>query len=290
MPRVSVDLHLHSSCSDGRLTPEALVAHVAAHGVRLLALTDHDTVAGLPAATSAAQALGISMVAGVELSALWQGRTIHVLGLALAPEAPALAALLAELAGLRELRNRDIAQRLDRARAPGTVALARLAAQPLVTRTHIARELVALGAAADLAQAFKRYLASGRPGSARCAWPELARVVDVIREAGGVSVLAHPLRYALSAGKLRSLVRDFAAAGGTALEVSTGQQSHGQLDTAIGLALRCGLMVSQGSDFHDPDAPWQRPGRLAKLPETVVPVWQRWETRRAARDGALLDA
>jgi predicted metal-dependent phosphoesterase TrpH len=280
---LKVDLHLHSTCSDGVLTPAALVELLAASGIGLFALTDHDTVAGLAEAGSAARAAGLALVPGIELSASWQGRGVHVVGLGIDPGADALAGALAALASLRAERAREIALRLERAGAPGQAALERVLRHSLPTRTHFARALVELGAAPDPGHAFKRWLGRGRPAHVASHWPELAATVGVIAAAGGVAVLAHPLRYPLSAGQRRQLAHAFRAAGGTALEVVTGGAAAHQLETATGLALRAGLEGSIGSDCHDPALPWHRPDRLAKLPEAVAPVWSRWDptTRRA---------
>jgi predicted metal-dependent phosphoesterase TrpH len=274
-----VDLHLHSSHSDGVLAPEALVALLAASGVRLFALTDHDTVAGLAAAAAAAARHGLEAVPGIELSAGWQGGTVHVLGLGIDPQAPSIRAAVASRAALRRLRAEQIRERLDRAGAPGTAAAALLAGHPVPTRTHYARALVTLGAAASVQAAFDRWLGRGRPGYVATAWPAMADSVATIVAAAGVAVLAHPLRYTLSAGQRRALVAGFASAGGTALEVVVGGAAAQQREVAAGLALRAGLEGSAGSDCHDPALPWHRPGRLAKLPAAVVPVWRRWGPR-----------
>jgi predicted metal-dependent phosphoesterase TrpH len=280
-----VDLHLHSTCSDGVLDPPALMRLVADAGVRLCALTDHDTVAGLSAAATAATELGLGFVPGVELSAQWLGRTVHVVGLGIDPAAAALARALDGRASARRVRAERIRDRLDRAGAPGTAAHARLAAHPLPTRTHFARALVELGAAADPGQAFERWLGRGRPGAVPAEWPGIDEAVAAIAAAGGTAVLAHPLRYALSNGQRRELARAFRAAGGHALEVVTGGQAPHQRELACGLALRAGLEGSVGSDCHDPALPWHRPGRLAKLPEAVVPVWHRWSDLPGATVG-----
>lgn len=284
--RAAVDLHLHTTASDGVLSPDALIACVADAGVGLCAVTDHDTVDGLAGATRAAERHCVTLIPGVELSASWNGRTLHVLGLGVDPEQPALAAWLAGLGELRAGRARTIAARLDRHGAPGAEVLAALAGTRLITRTHFARELVRLGAARDLDSAFKQWLARGRPGHVGAVWPELGATIAAIRDAGGVAVLAHPLRYALSAGQRRTLVRDFAATGGQALEVGCGGQNPSHTETAVGLCLRAGLEGSVGSDCHDPALPWQRPGRLAKLPPAVVPVWHRWQAGPVAAPGS----
>jgi predicted metal-dependent phosphoesterase TrpH len=269
-----IDLHLHSTASDGRLEPAALVQYVHAGGVRMMALTDHDTTAGLQDAASAAAALDMCFVAGIELSADWRGRTVHVLGLAIDPTAAGLSLGVRRLGGERERRAIEIARRLDRAGAPGTEALRRIREQAaLPTRTHFARSLAELGTVRSLAEAFERYLGHGRPAAVRSAWPAMAEALSWILAAGGVAVLAHPLRYKLSAGARRELAREFKDLGGAAAEVVCGGAGPAQVEQAASLALRSGLAGSVGSDFHDPVIPWNRPGRLAKLPSPVRPVW-----------------
>jgi len=279
----AVDLHLHSTCSDGVLAPAALATLVADAGVTLFALTDHDTVAGQAEARAVATARGIRAIPGIEMSARWQGRALHIVGLGIDPAAAPLTEAIRHLTALRRLRAEAIALRLERAGAPGRAALERFGPAGTPTRTHFARALVELGAARDVPAAFSRFLARGRPGHVSTEWPELEATVATITASGGVAVLAHPLRYTLSAGQRRSLAREFRAAGGTALEVVTGGAAPHQIETALGLALRAGLEGSVGSDCHDPALPWHRPERLAKLPEAVAPVWHRWDptSRRA---------
>ena len=274
-PRSAVDLHLHSTASDGMLSPAALVAHVAARGVRLMALTDHDTVAGVAEAAEAARALGIGFVPGVEISVSWRGRSLHLLGLAVDPQAPVLVRGLAGQVSLREQRADRIAERLEAKGAPGRTALASLRARGVLpTRMHFARELVALRVAPDPGTAFDRWLGRGKPGHVRAAWPELAAATAWIAAAGGKAAIAHPMRYPLSAGARRELCAEFAAGGGDAIEVVTGGGSPQHREQAISLAVRSGLAGSVGSDFHDPAIPWNPPGRLAKLPGSVRPVWR----------------
>ena len=269
-----VDLHMHSTASDGTLAPGALVAHVAGCGVTLMALTDHDTVAGVEAASSAARERGIGFVAGVELSAAWRGRAIHVLGLAVDPAAAALTRALSGQHVIRESRAEAIALKLDAAGAPGSRVLAAIrAAGSLPTRTHFARELVAQGAAADARAAFDRWLGRGKPGHVKSEWPDLVEVTAWITGAGGKAVIAHPMRYPLSAGARREMCAEFKAAGGRGVEVVTGGGGTRDREQAISLAVRTGLEGSVGSDFHDPAVPWNPPGRLAKLPSSIRPVW-----------------
>jgi predicted metal-dependent phosphoesterase TrpH len=267
-------LHLHSTASDGRLEPAALVQHAFDCGVRMMALTDHDTTAGLDAAAATAATLDMSFVPGIELSADWRGRTVHVLGLAIDPTAAGLERGIRQLATERERRAAEIARRLDAAGAPGSESLRQIRNQTdLPTRTHFARALSELGSVRSMAEAFERYLGHGRPAAVRSAWPAMTEAIEWILAAGGVAVLAHPLRYTLSAGARRELAREFRDLGGAGAEVVCGGAGPAQVERAASLVLRTGLAGSVGSDFHDPAIPWNQPGRLAKLPVAVQPVW-----------------
>lgn len=272
----SIDLHLHSRASDGILTPAALVAHAAARGVRVLALTDHDTLAGLDEAQAAAAALRVNFVRGIELSTSHGGHALHVVGLGLGSDTAALDAIVHATTQYRGRRAQEIARRLDGAGAPGTEAL--LLAQrstTLPTRTHFARALVQLGHLRDPQQAFDRYLGRGSRAHVPGEWPALSLCIAAIRAAGGVAVLAHPLRYVMSSGQRRRLAAEFRELGGEAVEVATGGASREQLAAGVALALCTDLDGSVGSDFHDPAIAWNQPGRLAKLPASVRPVWRR---------------
>lgn len=272
--RSCIDLHCHSTASDGALTPAALVARAAERGVTHLALTDHDTLAGLAEAHRAAMSAGITLVPGIELSCLWKGRTIHVVGLDFDPDDPGFRARVARQVDNRRARAAMIAERLARLGVSDLLDRATEAARGEVPgRPHFAQALVAAGVVRDAAQAFKRYLGAGKPGDVRGCWPELPEVVSWIVDAGGIAVLAHPRKYQLTATKLRELTEAFRRAGGQALEVSTSGQSSGDLGFLAELCRRHGMWGSQGSDFHFPGAAWCELGKIMKMPDGVEPVW-----------------
>ncbi len=212
---LNIDLHTHSNRSDGALTPAELVARAAAAGVEVLALTDHDTVAGLTEADHSAGVHGLRLVPGVEISASWRAQAIHVLGLWIDPASAELRSVLEMQAERRRARMREICARLEKLGLPGPLLLAAVEAQPgLPTRAHLANAMVAGGHVSRADEAFRRYLGAGKPANVAAEWPALDVVVGWIRAAGGVAALAHPARYALSAGARRQMVADFAAAGG----------------------------------------------------------------------------
>jgi 3',5'-nucleoside bisphosphate phosphatase len=272
---LNIDLHTHSTCSDGALSPADLVGRAAMAGVEVLALTDHDTIAGLDEALRSAQASGIRLVPGVEISAGWRSQAIHVLGLWIDPASPELRSMLHVQGDLRRARMRKICARLEKLKLPGAQLLAAVEMHPgLPTRAHLAAAMVAAGYVDTAEAAFRKYLSKGKTAHVAAEWPALETVVGWIRAAGGVASLAHPTRYALSAGARRRLLTEFSAAGGTCLEVVTGANGVQQADGCAMLALNHGLLGSVGSDFHSPQAAWNPLGRSLKLPDCVTPVWR----------------
>ncbi len=272
---LNIDLHTHSNCSDGSLSPAALIERAASAGVKVLALTDHDTVAGLDEAQRAASEQGLRLIPGAEISAGWRSQAIHVLGLWIDPSSPELCAMLQAQGELRRVRMRKICARLEKLRLPGAELLAAVQRNPgLPTRAHLAAAMVAGGHVDTHAAAFRKYLSKGKAAHIAAEWPALETVVGWIRMAGGVASLAHPARYGISAGARRRLIADFTAAGGTSLEVVTGGNGAQHVDTCAALALTHGLLGSVGSDFHSPQAAWNPLGRSLKLPDCVTPVWR----------------
>src|SRR5690625_2238247 len=279
MRHSSIDLHTHSTASDGTLSPTQLVRAAAEAGVRMLALTDHDTTAGVTEACTAAVKHGIQLVPGIELSAMHRNRPLHVVWLAIDPEHEALRAGIEVLTRVRRERARAMGEELRRLGYVDVLEQAiALADGAEVTRTHLARVLVEQGAARSMNEVFKRYLGRGKPGYAAAQWPSLDEVVAWIRGAGGVAVLAHPLAYRWTGAWLRRMIEGFCEAGGEAIEVVSGQTTPSEMATVAGHARRFGLLASQGSDFHSPDVPWHRIGNLPALPDDLQPVWTRWST------------
>lgn len=277
------DLHTHSTASDGTLSPTELVARAVAAGVRTLALTDHDTVAGIDEARRAADSQALDLVAGVEISVTWEGQTVHVVGLHVDPEDPVLGAGLVELCRFRDWRAEEMGRRLDKAGIPGTFAGAKaLSNGRLISRTHFARFLTRLGVAREERDVFKHYLVRGKPGHVPGQWAALDQAVGWIRGAGGQAVLAHPARYKISASQLRRLIGQFREVGGVALEVVSGSHSRDDYWVMARQARDFGLLSSAGSDFHGPETPWIELGRLPALPDGCVPVWRDWRSPLAS--------
>ena len=272
-----IDLHCHSRASDGHLAPAEVVARAAGQGVRVLALTDHDTLAGVAEAAAEADRCGISLIPAVECSCTWQGRELHIVGLAVDPNAPALQAQLRNARDARWRRMQRIAQKLAAKRIPGVFEeVVAAVGDGMPTRAHVARVLYASGHVHSLQQAFDRYIGRGKPAWCRADWPTMEDCVAAIREAGGQAVLAHPLAYGMTGAWLRRTLMAFGDAGGEAVEVVCGSSDRQAVLTATGQALRAGLKGSVGSDFHNPENPWIELGRLRPLPPAVIPVWHDW--------------
>jgi predicted metal-dependent phosphoesterase TrpH len=269
------DLHCHSTASDGALAPAELVRRAIGEGVTMLALTDHDSVAGLKEAQHAATGSGMRFVCGIELSAQWQGKTIHVVGLDIDPTHPSLCLASRNLQQLRIERAKRIALKLEKKGIAGAYeAVSRQARDGMITRSHFADFLVANFHVSDHQDAFDRYLARGRAAYAETEWAPLEDAVKWIIAAGGIAVVAHPLRYKLTASWMRRLFTAFKDAGGRAVEVVAGRYNADEIRTCALYAKQFGLYGSAGSDFHTPRNQWLELGRLAALPDGVQPVWE----------------
>ncbi|HEX5277860.1 MAG TPA: PHP domain-containing protein [Fluviicoccus sp.] len=273
----TIDLHSHSLYSDGSLSPSDLFSLAAERGIEALALTDHDSIAGLPEARAAALANGLRLVPGVEISALWGKTLVHVLGLAIDDASPELCRHLREQAGARGRRARLIADRLQELGQGDSWPVVLEAASgdaDRVGRTHFARYLLATGRVRNLQQAFNKFLAEGKPAAVPIPWVGLTEAVAWIRSAGGVPVLAHPSRYGLSQTRLRLLLQEFREAGGLGMEVSSGSEKPNVVQQLAALAQRFGLHASQGSDYHGAHMPWLKLGVFPDLPKGCRPVWE----------------
>ena len=272
------DLHCHSTCSDGLFSPGDVVRRAAARGVDVIALTDHDQLAGLDEAREAARELQITFIDGAELSVTWERETVHVVGLAIDPSNPTLAEGLARVRSGRDERARRIGEALEAAGVKDAFAGARAyaASDELISRTHFARHLVESGHVRDMKDAFRRFLTRGKPGYVAHAWPTLAQAVGWIRGAGGQAVIAHPGRYTLTATGMRRLLAEFRDLGGDAIEVLSPSHTPAQSAAFAASARAFGLKASCGSDWHGPgESRWDL-GQLPPMTDAVAPVWAHW--------------
>lgn len=274
-----IDFHTHTTASDGALHPSEMVDRALAARIELLAITDHDTVAGHRAAAAyyTQNSGAMRLISGIEYSCRWSGTTVHILGLGIDCDHPAMAEGLGVLDQARRERAIKIASRLEARGFKGALAGAMAeAGDSQLGRPHFAAWMVASGHVDDHNQAFDKYLGQGKMGDVKAYWPELAQVVRWITESGGVAVIAHPLKYRFTRMKLRRLVVDFVAAGGAAVEVLSGRYCSDQLAQLSRLAREFELEVSIGSDFHR-DGPYSAPLGV-ELPhlDELRGVWERW--------------
>ncbi len=270
------DFHCHSSASDGALSPTALVERAAARGVRVLALTDHDSLAGLPAAAARAAELGIELVNGIELSVTWGNRELHLVGLGFDRDSDAITRLVGEQQAARETRARRMGERLDRAADMVNCygKAVELSGQAAPGRPWFARVLLAEGRVRSLQHAFNRFLKPGQSAFVRTPWATLETAVQALHQSGGVAVLAHPTRYGFTRRKLRTVLADFVAAGGDALEVAVPGLNPNQQQLMAECLRDFPLLASGGSDFHSPEQAWLDLGRVPAMPAQARAIWQ----------------
>ena len=277
---MSVDFHFHSNCSDGALSPRAVVARAASHGASMIALTDHDQLAGLDEARAAADELGVRFINGVEISVTWRDLTIHVVGLNFDARNAALRVGLTEMANSRAASAQKMSDLLAEVGILGAYEAALDLAggrTDLISRTHFARDLVARKKAVNVRSVFMDYLVAGKPGYVEHTWADLVQAVDWITNAGGVAVLAHPGRYMHSAESDElQLLHEFKAVGGRAIEVVTGSHSKGQYKKYASIATDLGFLASRGSDFHAKNESKMDIGKVPPLPTGLTPVEAFW--------------
>ena len=269
-----IDLHTHSTASDGGLTPQELVARAVDRGVDLLAITEHDTV-------DAYQALedlpgDLQLVCGAEFSCNWNGVNIHVLGLGLHVSEPLLCDAIAGQKVAREQRSETIAARLSKKGIDIDVEALRssVADRPL-GRPDFARYMVEKGYVGSMNEAFDRFLGAGKIGDVKAMWPSLASVLSWIHAGGGVAAIAHPMHYKMTNAKLRRLLAEFKDLGGEALEVCNGRPADQELRYLRELCRHFEFEASAGSDFHHLSQ-WCDLGCDAEVVGNCQPVWQRW--------------
>ncbi len=269
-----IDLHTHSSASDGSLSPRALMSRAKEMDLAAIALTDHDTVGGIREAAEAAAALHLEFIPGIELSVSYAHREIHIVGLFIDFENPSFLAQIQTVARAREVRNREMIARMH---ASGIdITPEKLYAEEggdIITRGNFANYLVNHGVVSTHREAFDKYLDRGKPFyiPRKKLTPEDA--VAAIRTAGGIPVMAHPLLYKFSETELEATVAHFTEIGIRAIEAYYSRNQAGDEARVKALAKRYGLLFSGGSDFHGaakPDIELGRGTGNLSIPYTVL--------------------
>lgn len=277
---MKIDLHSHTTASDGHFTPSELVARAIGFDVKVLAITDHDTTDGLEDAQLYIDSLDgepIKLIPGIEISTVWQNKDIHIVGLNIDKNHPEMVAFIEIQKKRRYERAQLIAARLEKVTREGVLAEVELLADGAsITRAHFAKWLVENGYVKNLQQVFKKYLKRGKTGYVPPNWGTMEEAISIIHKAGGTAILAHPGSYDLTAKWIKRLLAAFVVAGGEAMEVAQPQQGMQERRNLADYAIQYKLLASQGSDFHFPSA-WLELGRNLWLPSGVEPVWKDWD-------------
>ncbi len=269
------DLHCHSTASDGNLSPTQLISRAHQQGVTHLALTDHDTTQGLAEAAIAAAEFKLNLIPGIEISTTWHSHSLHIVGLNFNPLDSGLQAGIKNLQNTRVERAQKIAEKLAKKHIPDAyAAVCKAAASGMITRSHFADFLLKQHHVDTQQEAFDRYLGQGKPAYVSTHWASLEEAIGWITQAGGVAVLAHPMRYKLSANWMNRLLSHFKEVGGMAVEIVTGRSSVDEIKQLELYLKRYELHGSVGSDFHSSTNQWVELGRLKSIPERIKPVWE----------------
>ena len=278
---MKIDLHTHTTASDGQLDPADLVRKAADDGVQLLAITDHDTLEGYRAAVDVAEQCDLRLISGIEFSSFWLNYSVHVVGLSFDANHPAITAGVASQQAQRWLRSKKIAQWLaGQGIDDAEQGALRYSNNCAPGRPHFARFMVEQQIVPDINSAFKRYLGAGKMGDLSEGWASLPTVIDWIHQAGGTAVLAHPTQNKKMKWKqIRKLARVFKDAGGDAIELITNDQVSLDIRRRVDkLAVDYQMLASGGSDYHGAGA--GELGRTIELPVGCKAVWSDWDLTR----------
>ena len=277
-----VDLHTHSNISDGTLSPELLVQAALEKGIHTLALTDHDSMDGLPLAENVAKNQPIQIISGVEISSQWSRPStkksygVHIVALNMQNPEP-LQQLLEQQKKIRAQRAQQICELLTPLIGEDIYAdvIAKVDHIPdRVTRTHIAKTLVEKGYVSRAQQAFDKYIKEGKKAYVKFDGLELSETIRVIHDSQGFAVLAHPTRYDLSATNIRYLIEIFAQYGGDAVELPPAMDPTSTRQMVDRMIAEFGLKVSVGSDYHGDNMPWIKLGQIPRVKEGQVGIWE----------------
>lgn len=246
-----IDLHTHSTASDGSLSPRELILAAKSAGLSAIALTDHDTTAGIDEAIDSLASSGLRFVPGIEISAELQGGVLHLVGLYIDHRDPDLALAMKRLVEYRDERNATMAERLSALGMNVRIEeLAEIAGGDVIGRPHFASLMVKKGYVQKVDDAFRNFLKRGRPAYVPKQKLEKRQAVELIRSASGVPVLAHPDQTGLNERDLDRLVRELVDAGLGGIEAYCTGYSASRSRSYADLAKRYGLVISGGSDFH----------------------------------------
>ncbi len=271
-----IDMHSHSYYSDGILSPTDLVKLAKLKNCTMLSLSDHDTTSGIKEAKNQAKKSNITLINGVEISAMWGKHTIHIIGLGVDINSKELQQGLNYNQEFRDKRAILMADALvDYGIQDAYAKTKQLSKKSMITRTHFARMLIKEGHCKNMSAVFKKFLADNKIAAVSAKWQSYKEVITWIKNANGLSVLAHPFRYRFSTNKINNLLFDFKKAAGNAMEVVISQSNAYEIKTATKLAEKYHLLASQGSDYHGLENEYRVLGKLAPMPYKLTPVWEK---------------
>lgn len=271
--QINCDLHTHTTASDGGLSPIELIHLAANHNVDMLAITDHDTVAGYLSVRDTTA--NLRLISGVEISTTWGGQGLHIIGLDFDPEHTSITALLAAQSAARQDRCQIILDKLAKLNMPLTLEKVKKAAgHEHIGRPHIAQAMVDKGYVTNKNSAFKKYLGAGKIGDIKSGWATLTETITAINKSGGIAVLAHPNKYKMTRMKLLRLIDEFIEMGGQGIEVISSKQHSDITEKYTRLANDKELYASMGSDFHYHTPYTPCVGTIQPLPTHCQPIWQ----------------
>lgn len=270
-----IDLHCHSTASDGILDPKDLVKRAFSNGCTTLALTDHDCIDGLVEANNTAIQYGMKFISGIEISVTWNSKTLHIVGLDIDETNNDMINVLSNLRKGRIERAIQISDELSKVGIEGAFEGASKYCKniDMISRTHFARFLVENDYVNNIENVFEHYLVEGKVGYVPHNWISLKEAINLIIEANGIPIIAHPARYKLDDDKLNSLIKEFIKYGGLAIESISGRHTIEENQKFIEFAKKYNLYVSAGSDFHQPSSdPYREVGKTLSIPSDVESV------------------
>ncbi|CAC9570071.1 Protein trpH [uncultured Gammaproteobacteria bacterium] len=274
---MTIDLHNHSYYSDGVLSPNEVVRLAKESGCEMFALTDHDTTNGLDEAQQEANSQQIKLIHGVEISTMWSNMTLHIIGLNIDKDNPTLQAGLIQHQDFRKMRAEKMARSLGGAGVVGAMEKTQaLAKTDMLTRTHFAQMLIQEGICKDMKSVFRRFLTGKKPGGVGGKWAQFDEVIAWIHTAGGVAVLAHPLRYRMTQTKVQRMLSHLSNAGLDGVEVVTAHSTDEDIALVSKWADEYDLLYSCGSDYHGWNNQRIKIGHLKDFPNSDKALWREW--------------
>jgi len=248
---MNIDLHTHSYYSDGVLSPKDVVRRALNAGCNFFSLTDHDTLEGLEEANKYAESSNLTFINGVEISAQHNSQSIHIVGLGINPNEKLLLDGLRRNNQFRVKRARKISEGLGKVGIQRAYENARnLSKTDYITRTHFAQMLIKENVCSNMSSVFKKYMTGKKPGSVKGEWALSVEVIKWIHQAGGLAILAHPLRYKMTLNKLKKLVKDLKFLGLDGIEIVNSFSSLEDIRVSKMIADENEILYSGGSDFH----------------------------------------